>query len=78
MVGGSARERGTRPPRADQPGLRDAEPGGSVDCGQKHQRQACGGWDGSLVQKLSFGEGLDLGADECAGQHTTSVFLEKK
>ena len=33
---------------------------------------------GSSVQKLSFGEGLDLGADEFVRRHVTSVFLEKK
>lgn len=45
---------------------------------QKCRRKASRGQERSLVQKLSLGVGLDLGADEYVHRQVTSTILEGK
>lgn len=63
---------------ADLPGLGWVRLEGQCLAGQKCQRQVSWGQDGSLVQKVSLGDGLDLGTGELVQQHVTSVFFQEK
>ena len=63
---------------AEGPGVGVPKQGLQYMAGQKCQRKASHGQERSLVQKLSLGVGLDLGADECVCQQVTSTILEEK